>query len=61
MMSFTSSGPALYSKLMMMEFMHTDLPEPVVPAISTWGSLAISPTMQLPPMSLPTAKATADL
>ena len=26
-------------------FMHTDLPEPVAPAISTWGILAISVTM----------------
>ena len=39
-----------------MEFMHTDLPEPVVPAISIWGILAMLPTMQLPPMSLPTEK-----
>ena len=39
----------------MRELVHTDLPEPVVPAISTWGSFAMSP------ISLPTAKATADL
>ena len=42
------------------ELVHTDLPEPVVPAMSTWGSLAMLPTMLLPPMSLPTANATGD-
>ena len=41
---------------MMMEFIHTDLPEPVVPAMSIWGIFAMLPTMQEPPMSLPTAK-----
>ena len=40
---------------------HTDLPEPVVPAISTWGSFSILPTMFLPLMSRPTAKAVRDL
>ena len=45
---------------MMRELVHTDLPEPVVPAMSRWGSLAMLPTMQLPPMSLPTAKATLE-
>ena len=35
--------------------MHTDLPEPVVPAMSTCGSFEIFPTMFLPLMSLPTA------
>ena len=39
-----------------MEFTHTDLPEPVVPAISRWGILAISPMTGLPVISLPTAK-----
>ncbi len=37
--------------------MHTDLPEPVAPAISMWGILAMSDTTVCPPMSLPTAKA----
>ena len=60
MMSFTSSGPALYKRLMMMEFMHTDLPEPVVPAISRWGILAMLPTMQLPSMLLPSAMEVMD-
>ena len=56
----TSSGVALYSREMIRELVHTDLPEPVVPAMSRWGSLAMLPTMQLPPMSLPTAKETLD-
>ena len=41
--------------------MHTDLPEPVVPAISIWGILAMLPTMQEPLISLPTAKEDLDL
>ena len=61
MMSRTSSGRALYSRLRMREFMQTDLPEPVVPAMSIWGSFAILPTMQSPPMSLPRAKLSLDL
>ena len=44
----------------MIEFMQTDLPEPVVPAISMCGSLEISPTIHLPPMSLPTLKEDLD-
>ena len=46
--------------LMMSEFVQTDLPEPVVPAMSTCGSFEMSPTIALPPMSLPTAKATRE-
>ena len=45
----------------MSEFMHTDLPEPVVPAMSICGSLEMLPMMQLPPMSLPTANESLDL
>ena len=60
-MSLTSSGLALYSREMMMLFIHTDLPEPVVPAMSIWGSLEMSPTTQAPLMSLPTAKEDLDL
>ena len=45
---------------MMIEFMQTDLPEPVVPAISIWGNFAILPIIQLPPISLPTAKEDLD-
>ena len=37
----------------MIELMHTDLPEPVCPAISTWGIFAMSATMYLPELSLP--------
>ena len=44
----------------MRELVHTDLPEPVVPAMSTWGSRAMSPTMSWLPMSRPTAKETAE-
>ena len=61
MMSLTSSGFALYRSEMIRLFMQTDLPEPVVPAISRCGSLPISPMMRLPPISLPTAKETFDL
>ena len=43
-----------------MEFMHTDLPEPVVPAMSICGILEILPTIQVPPISLPTAKEDLD-
>ena len=52
----TSSGVDLYSSEISMELMHTDLPEPVVPAISMCGILAMSPMTGLPVMSLPTAK-----
>ena len=44
-----------------MVLVHTDLPEPVVPAISKWGSLLMSPTMACPLISLPTAKDVLDL
>ena len=61
MMSFTSSGSDLYSRLMMSEFMHTDLPEPVVPAMSRCGSFEILPTTASPAISLPMAKESLDL
>ena len=38
-----------------MELMHTDLPEPVAPAISRWGIFARSETSGLPLTSLPSA------
>ena len=44
----------------MRELVQTDLPEPVVPAMSTWGSFAMLPMMHLPEMSLPRAKATLE-
>ena len=56
----TSSGVALYSRETIKLLVQTDLPEPVVPAMSMWGSRAMSPTTQLPPMSLPTAKDTLE-
>ena len=40
---------------------HTDLPEPVAPAISRWGIFPMSVTTTCPPISLPTAKARRDL
>ena len=40
---------------MIMELTHTDLPEPVVPAMSRWGMEEMSPTATLPAMSLPRA------
>ena len=46
---------------MISELVHTDLPEPVVPAISTWGSFSMSPMTLRPPMSRPRAKAVPDL
>ena len=61
MISFTSSGCALYKILMIRVLIHTDLPEPVAPAISIWGILAISATTVLPAISLPTAKAMLEL
>ena len=44
----------------MRELVHTDLPEPVVPAMSMWGRRAILPTMGWPLISLPTAKDTLE-
>ena len=44
----------------MRELVQTLLPEPVVPAMSRWGSLVMFPTTHLPEMSLPTAKATLE-
>ena len=42
---------------MIIERVQTDLPEPVVPAIMTWGIFVMSPPIALPVMSLPTANA----
>ena len=49
----TSSGVDFISILMMMEFTHTDLPEPVVPAMSRCGIFAILQVTMAPLMSLP--------
>lgn len=56
----TSLGLALYSRLSTIAFTATDLPEPVVPATSRCGILARSTTTGLPPISLPSAKASGD-
>ena len=58
--SFTSSGRALYKILIIIVLMQTDLPEPVAPAISKCGIFAISVTTTCPPMSFPAAKAMFD-
>ena len=55
------SGEQRYKKLMMMLFVHTDLPEPVVPAISRCGIFARLPTWHFPAMSLPRAKVSGAL
>ena len=46
----------MYNMLIIIERVHTDLPEPVVPAMITWGILAISPRIIFPAISFPTAK-----
>ena len=56
----TSLGLALYKRLSTIALTATDLPEPVVPATSRCGILARSTTTGLPPMSLPSASASAD-
>ncbi len=61
MMSRTCSGEDLYNRLSTIAFNATDLPEPVVPAISRWGILARSATMGCPPMSLPSARVSGEL
>ena len=52
-MSFTSWGERVSMKLAMIVLMHTDLPEPVVPAISMCGARARSSTIDLPSASMP--------
>ena len=44
----------------MIVLMHTDLPEPVAPAMSTCGILAMSATTGAPEMPLPRATAVGD-
>ena len=55
MISLTSSGFALYKILTISVLIHTDLPEPVAPAIRRCGIFAISVTTVLPAISFPTA------
>ena len=53
--NFTSSGLERNSRLIMMLFTHTDLPLPVLPAMSRWGILHRSVSSATPAMSLPSA------
>ena len=53
--SLTSSGLERNSRLMMMLLTQTDLPLPVLPAMSRWGILHRSATWATPAMSLPSA------
>ena len=61
MISLTSSGAALYKILIIKVLIHTDLTDPVAPAINKCGILARSVTTVFPPISFPTAKANLDL
>ena len=55
MMKRTSAGVARMRMDMIIELTSTDLPEPVVPAMSTWGIFARSWTMAWPSTSSPMA------
>ena len=57
MIILTSVGFDLYRMLMIRALIHTDLPEPVAPAISACGISPISEIMDFPPISLPTVNA----
>ena len=56
----TSSGFDLYKILVISELIHTDLPEPVAPAIKICGKFAISAITQFPLISLPKATVVFD-
>ena len=53
--SLTSSGLALKRILIISVFIHTDLPDPVEPAMRRCGILAISVVITCPLISIPTA------
>ncbi len=61
MMKRTSSGDALYRRLVIMPLTATDLPEPVVPATSRWGILDRFTLTGAPLMSLPSATCSFDV
>ena len=61
MIKRTCSGVDLYRRLNTIAFRATDLPEPVVPAISRCGMRPKSATIGWPPMSLPSASVNGDL
>ena len=52
-MSFTSCGERVIRRLARIVLMHTDLPEPVVPAIRRCGMRARSCTTERPSVSWP--------
>src|SRR3990172_8242659 len=52
-MIFNSWGLVRKSKEAIKAFIHTDLPEPVLPAMRTWGILLISATIGVPDTSRP--------
>jgi len=60
-MSRTCAGVVRKSRLMIMALMATDLPDPVDPAMSTWGMEPRSAVTMRPLMSLPMARVSRDL
>src|SRR3989344_8287967 len=54
-MNFKSSGPFLYRREVIMEWIVTDFPDPVVPATKQCGILARFPNTDLPPILRPRA------
>ena len=61
MISFKSSGEHLYKKLMTIVLIQTDLPLPVLPAMSRCGIRVRSATWHAPAMSLPSASVSGEL
>ena len=61
MMNFTVSGELVARMLLMMALTHTDLPEPVVPAISRCGICVKSAEIGRPSTDMPSAIASGDL
>ena len=59
--SFTSLGFALYIMLVIIVFIHTDFPEPVLPATNKCGIFAISVVTTSPATSFPKANVNFDL
>ena len=54
-MNLTSSGLALYKIEIIIVFIHTDFPEPVVPAINRCGIEDKSPIIGFPEILFPNA------
>ena len=54
-MNLHLSGVCLYRRERIIVFIHTDLPDPVVPAINRWGIEARSPIIGVPEIFLPNA------